>query len=158
MPISIRRKPRTNRGRDRCSAVCKPAGNWRSRSRRAQFWTWAVPSDGVRLRSPSRPRNWCLGIDLNFAMLRLASEVLRTGRVSYPRRRVGVVYDRREFPARFANAESVDFWACDAAALPFPAGTFSLAVNMNVLDCVSSPGRPANLRRPACCAAAASSC
>jgi SAM-dependent methyltransferase/uncharacterized protein YbaR (Trm112 family) len=80
-----------------------------------------------------------LGIDLNFARLRLASEVMRTGRVSYPRRRVGLVYDRREFPARFANADKVDFWACDAAALPFPAGTFSLAVNMNVLDCVSTP-------------------
>jgi SAM-dependent methyltransferase/uncharacterized protein YbaR (Trm112 family) len=80
-----------------------------------------------------------LGIDLNFAMLRLAAEVLRTGRVSYPRRRVGVVYDRREFPVRFAHAENVDFWACDATALPFPPGRFALAVNLNVLDCVSSP-------------------
>jgi SAM-dependent methyltransferase/uncharacterized protein YbaR (Trm112 family) len=80
-----------------------------------------------------------LGIDLNFAMLRLSSQVLRTGRVSYPRRRVGLAYDRREFPARFANADKVDFWACDAAALPFPAGTFSLAVSMNVLDCIAAP-------------------
>jgi SAM-dependent methyltransferase len=52
---------------------------------------------------------------------------------------VGLVYERREFPARFANRENVDFWACDATALPFPAGTFSLAVNMNLLDCVCAP-------------------
>ncbi len=80
-----------------------------------------------------------LGIDLNFAMLRLAAEVLRTGTVRYPRRRVGVVYDGRQFPAHFTNADNVDFWACDATALPFPDKRFSLAVSMNVLDCVASP-------------------
>jgi hypothetical protein len=52
-------------------------------------------------------------------MLRLASEVLRRGVVRYPRRRAGLVYDQREFPARFANIENVDFWACDATALHF---------------------------------------
>lgn len=91
------------------------------------------------LAMAERGQGLVLGIDLNFSMLRLASEVLRTGKVSYPRRRVGVVYDRREFPARFANSENVDFWACDAAALPFPAGRFSLAVGMNVLDCAADP-------------------
>ena len=80
-----------------------------------------------------------LGVDLNFGMLRLASEVLRQSVVRYPRRRAGLVYERREFPARFANQDTVDFWACDATALPFPAGTFSLAVNMNLLDCVGAP-------------------
>ena len=80
-----------------------------------------------------------LGVDLNFPMLRLASEILRHGTVRYPRRRVGLVYDRREFSAPFAHQENLDFWACDVAALPFPTGTFSLAVNMNVLDCVYSP-------------------
>jgi SAM-dependent methyltransferase/uncharacterized protein YbaR (Trm112 family) len=80
-----------------------------------------------------------LGVDMNFSMLRLASDVLRHGIVRYPRRRVGVVYERREFPVRFDNAEQVDFWACDATALPFPAATFALAVNLNVLDCVESP-------------------
>jgi len=59
--------------------------------------------------------------------------------VRYPRRRVGLVYDRREFPARFANQDNVDFWACDVTALPFPAGTFSLAASMNILDSVHSP-------------------
>lgn len=87
----------------------------------------------------ARGKELVLGVDLNFAMLRLASQVLRLGRVRYPRRRVGVVYDRREFRAPFAHSENVDFWACDALALPFPAATFSLAVTMNVLDCIPSP-------------------
>ena len=80
-----------------------------------------------------------LGIDLNFSMLRLASRALRCGIVRYPRRRVGVVYDRREFPVSFVNDENVDFWACDAAALPFQDNTFSLAVSLNTLDCFYSP-------------------
>jgi SAM-dependent methyltransferase len=33
----------------------------------------------------------------------------------------------------------VDFWACDALALPFPAGTFGTIAALNVLDCVPSP-------------------
>lgn len=80
-----------------------------------------------------------LGVDLNFAMLRMAGEILRQGIVRYPRRRVGLVYDRREFSAAFSHGEKVDFWACDALALPFTAGTFSLAVSLNVLDCVAGP-------------------
>ncbi len=80
-----------------------------------------------------------LGVDLNAAMLRLATEVLRTSRVRYARRRAGLVYERREFKAQFAGMDNVDFWACDATALPFPPGTFALAVNLNVLDCVQGP-------------------
>jgi SAM-dependent methyltransferase/uncharacterized protein YbaR (Trm112 family) len=80
-----------------------------------------------------------LGADLSFPMLRLASEVLRRNRVRYPRRRVGVVYDRRDFPVRFANSEAIDFWGCDAIDLPFPDGTFAAVVALNVLDCVASP-------------------
>jgi SAM-dependent methyltransferase len=80
-----------------------------------------------------------LGVDLSYAMLRLASQVLREERVRYPRRRVGLVYDRRDFPARFSGSENVDFWACDALALPFPPDTFGTVVALNVLDCVQSP-------------------
>lgn len=80
-----------------------------------------------------------LGIDLNFPMLRLAGRVLREGIVRYPRRRVGVVYDRRKFPVSFRNSRHVDFWACDATALPFADNQFSAAVSMNLLDCVHSP-------------------
>lgn len=80
-----------------------------------------------------------LGIDLHYPMLRLATGVLQHERVRYPRKRVGVVYDRREFPAKFENATNVDFWACDAAALPFRENTFGTAVGLNVLDCARDP-------------------
>jgi len=80
-----------------------------------------------------------LGVDLNFAMLRVAARVLREGIVGYPRRRLGLVYDRREFPVSLATGEQVDFWACDASALPFAPGAFALAVGMNILDCMGTP-------------------
>ena len=41
-----------------------------------------------------------LGVDLNFSMLKLAAGVERHGVVRYPRRKVGLVYQRREFPVR----------------------------------------------------------
>ncbi len=80
-----------------------------------------------------------LGVDLNFAMLRTASHVLRRGVARYPRRRVGLVYDHRNFEVRLPAAENVDFWACDAAALPFSSATFATAASLNVIDCVASP-------------------
>jgi SAM-dependent methyltransferase/uncharacterized protein YbaR (Trm112 family) len=80
-----------------------------------------------------------LGVDLNFGMLRVAAEVLRHGIVRYPLRQTGLVYQRHEFPVSFAHPDKVDFWACDAAALPFATGTFSLATSMNLLDCVYAP-------------------
>jgi SAM-dependent methyltransferase/uncharacterized protein YbaR (Trm112 family) len=80
-----------------------------------------------------------LGVDLNFSMLRLASTALRDGVVRYPRRRTGIVYERREFKVAMPHAEQVDFWACDATALPFPAATFALATSMHSLDSVRSP-------------------
>ena len=80
-----------------------------------------------------------LGIDVNFSMLRIAARVLLDGEVRYPRRRVGLVYDRRSFPVRFAHADRVDLWVCDALALPLQDGTLSAAVALNVLDCVTAP-------------------
>lgn len=80
-----------------------------------------------------------LGVDLNFAMLRVASRVLRTGRVRYDRRRVGMVYQRREFPVDLPHADRVDFWCCDAAALPFAPQAFTTAVALNVLDATPAP-------------------
>jgi len=80
-----------------------------------------------------------LGIDLNFAMLKTAQNVLQTGRLSYGRRRLGLVSDRREFPVELPAREHVDFWACDSLALPFAAGQFGMVVAMNLLDCVASP-------------------
>ncbi|MEM9056753.1 MAG: methyltransferase domain-containing protein [Pseudomonadota bacterium] len=80
-----------------------------------------------------------LGIDLHVPMLRLAQAALRDGRVRYPRRRVGLVYDERDFAVTFDGAERVDFWACDALNLPFKGATFGHAVGLNLIDCVPSP-------------------
>ena len=81
-----------------------------------------------------------LGIDVNLALLRLAQGALH-GTVSYPRRRIGLVYDRRRFAVSPGGAERVDFWACDAMALPFAAATVDLVAALNVLDCVAEPRR-----------------
>jgi len=80
-----------------------------------------------------------LGVDLNFGMLQAAQRVLQTGRLSYRRRRVGLVGDRREFDLRLPAREHVDFWACDTLALPFTPGRFGFVLAMNLLDCVASP-------------------
>ena len=80
-----------------------------------------------------------LGVDLNFGMLKTAMAVLEKGKVSYPRRRGGIVFERRTFPAAFAKADHVDFWVCDAMALPFSDETFSAAASLNLLDCTWSP-------------------
>jgi SAM-dependent methyltransferase/uncharacterized protein YbaR (Trm112 family) len=80
-----------------------------------------------------------LGVDLNFHMVKTAASILEKGRLVYPRRRVGIVFDHREFPVVFERAEKVDFWVCDACALPFADESFSLAASLNVLDCVGSP-------------------
>jgi SAM-dependent methyltransferase len=82
-----------------------------------------------------------LGVDVNVTMLRLARALLGDGPVAAPRRRIGVVYDRMRIEAGFAHAERVDFWCCDALALPFAPGGFGLAVAMNLLDCVGDPRR-----------------
>ncbi len=81
-----------------------------------------------------------LGIDVNLALLRLAQGALR-GSVSYPRRRIGLVHDRRRFEVDPPGAERVDFWACDAAALPFAPGIADLVAALNLLDCVAEPAR-----------------
>lgn len=80
-----------------------------------------------------------LGVDMNFGMLKTASSILENKYVSYPRRNSGIAFERREFPAVFEKAGNVDFWVCDATALPFSDEVFSAGVSLNVLDCVRSP-------------------
>lgn len=80
-----------------------------------------------------------LGADLSFGMLRVASRALHRGEVQYPRRRVGVVYDRRSYAVDLPAADRVGFWAFDAAAPPLADGSFALVVALNLLDCVTSP-------------------
>jgi SAM-dependent methyltransferase/uncharacterized protein YbaR (Trm112 family) len=80
-----------------------------------------------------------LGVDLNFSMLRLARRVLTEGEIVYPRRRIGLVYDRRDFEVPNDGADRMDFWVCDAMALPFRGGQFGAFSALNVLDCVPDP-------------------
>lgn len=87
----------------------------------------------------ARSQRQVLGVDLHQAKLRLAHRVLRDERVVYPRRRVGVVYDRREFGVRFAHAAQVDFWSVDASQAPFADESFAAIVALNVLDSTHAP-------------------
>ena len=73
----------------------------------------------VTFTAAERVDGLVLGVDLNFAMLQLASRVLRLGRVRYPRRRGGLAYDRRKFAVAMPGADRIDFWACDVSTLPF---------------------------------------
>ena len=80
-----------------------------------------------------------LGIDGNLALMRIARRAALHGEVHYGRRRVGLVYDDRRFAVRLPGAERVDFWVCDAAALPFQAQSTDLLVALNLLDCLPDP-------------------
>lgn len=80
-----------------------------------------------------------LGIDLNVGMLRLAARVLSGQGVCYPLRRVGMVYDQRQFDVSLDGLDHVDFWACDATCLPLGDHSVALAASLNVIDCLASP-------------------
>lgn len=80
-----------------------------------------------------------LGIDLHVPMIRLASQVLRFGKAVFPKRRYGIVYDRRPFRVEFEQMQNVDFWICDANSLPFAPTKIQTVVALNTLDCVPSP-------------------
>lgn len=80
----------------------------------------------------------CLGIDLNFSMLRLAQRILTEGKLSYPLKRTGIVFDQQAYPLQFDNVENVDFWVCDAMALPFADEEFACVTALNVIDTVNS--------------------
>ena len=88
----------------------------------------------------SRPNELVLGVDLNFTKLRFARSMLTKAPQSYPRKRVGVVYDHHavQLPTRY-DTSNLDFWACDAAGPPFSPESFGLALSLNLLDCVASP-------------------
>ena len=87
------------------------------------------------------PAALVLGIDTNFALLRLARRVAATGVVRYARRRIGIAYDTRSFAADLPGRERVDFWACDAAALPVAPAAADAVAALNLLDCVPEPHR-----------------
>jgi SAM-dependent methyltransferase len=80
-----------------------------------------------------------LGIDTNFSLLQMAQRIVQKGIASYPRRRLGIIYDRQQFEVTFAATDYVDFWACDAQALPFSTDSFGLAVALQLLDSTPTP-------------------
>ncbi len=88
----------------------------------------------------AHPGALVLGLDIHLGLLRLAAAAA-AGNVSYPRRRIGLVFDRRRFPVSIPDAERVAFWACDALALPFAPAAADLCVALNLLDCVPDPRR-----------------
>jgi SAM-dependent methyltransferase len=88
----------------------------------------------------NHPDALVLGIDIGLALLRLARGGA-DGRISYARRRIGLVYDHRQFAVAPVGAGRVDFWACDALAPPFAPGSADLVVALNLLDCVAAPQR-----------------
>ncbi len=87
----------------------------------------------------ARTDDLVLGVDLNLSMLGIARRVAVTGRVAHPLRRLGIVYDQRSFAVDLGHRDRVDFWACDAMALPFVDTTVDGAVSFNVADCIASP-------------------
>ena len=86
-----------------------------------------------------RTADLVVGVDLGFHFLKVAARVLRRGVARYPLRRGGIRYDWREFPVPVPGRDRVDFWACDAARLPFASGSFGGVVCFNLLDCIAGP-------------------
>ena len=86
----------------------------------------------------AHPDALVLGLDLGFALLRVARRAAE-GEVTYPRRRIGLIHDRRRFAVAPEGVDRADFWACDALALPFAPGVADLAAALNLLDCVPDP-------------------
>lgn len=80
-----------------------------------------------------------LGIDISVPLARCGRQAVVDGHVDYNLRRIGLVYDRRSYPLRHGAKGRGDVWICDALALPFRAGSFALAIGMNVVDCMSDP-------------------
>lgn len=80
-----------------------------------------------------------LGGDLHPVLLRCAARLLRDGRTTVPRRRVGCVYDPVVIERPTTGVETVDFWLMDGTDLPFADGTFVAVAALNLVDCVRSP-------------------
>jgi SAM-dependent methyltransferase len=80
-----------------------------------------------------------VGVDLNFAMLRVAERVRRRRRVTFALKRVGVVFERFDHEVADVPAECISLWCSDVALLPFGAQAMAGALLLNLLDCVASP-------------------
>ena len=81
-----------------------------------------------------------VGVDLNFSMLRLGQQLLLEGSATFPRRRIGLVFDPVEVTLPEAMvSDRVDLWAMDCMALPFRPGQFGMATALNLVDCIPGP-------------------
>ena len=80
-----------------------------------------------------------VGVDLNMAMLRRAEQARRTGVATWPRRRVGQVFDPGRATCDDLPRDRVAFVCGDVGVLPFADASFAGALSLNVLDCVPSP-------------------
>lgn len=86
-----------------------------------------------------RTADLAVGVDLSFAMLRMAERARREQRAVFQLRRVGLVYDRRDLAIPEVPTQQMSFWCCDVGALPFADGVFDGSLSLNVVDCVPSP-------------------
>ena len=82
-----------------------------------------------------------LGGDLNFSMLQMAQVLMLEGKATYPRRRVGIVYDPIEVVRPDIPCDRLDFWAVDCLALPFAEARFRTVTALNLVDCVAAPAQ-----------------
>lgn len=80
-----------------------------------------------------------LGIDMSVPLLQLARAAMSQQRVTFPLRRVGIVYDYVHAIVPKEHYERVDFWCCDATDLPFRDQQFARLAAMNVIDSLGSP-------------------
>lgn len=80
-----------------------------------------------------------LGIDLSFSMLQLAYQVLETSTATFDVKQNGLIYQEVEAQTPFLRMDNVDFWMCDALALPFENAQFDVISSLNLIDCVPSP-------------------
>jgi SAM-dependent methyltransferase len=114
-------------------AGTRPAGIWLDLGCSVGRGAFELARHGVAL---------AVGVDLNFAMLRIAERVRRQGRACFPLRRGGVVFDRfdAEVPVTPAvRLAHTSHWCCNVLTLPFADAGFDGALLLNLLDCVPDP-------------------
>jgi SAM-dependent methyltransferase len=80
-----------------------------------------------------------LGLDLNFAMLRVAERARRSGQARFALRRSGVVFDPFDATVPEVPRERMAYWCCDVGVLPLADGAAQGALMLNLLDCVPAP-------------------